>query len=209
MRSSESAPPRSRSRGLRIVGGVHRGRRLAAPAGETVRPTSDRAREALFNILLHGDFAASGLVFAGRPVLDAFAGTGALGLEALSRGAGAAVFIEGNREALAVLRRNVVALGESERAQIVLGDATWPPRAALACALAFLDPPYRSGLAAPALAALAAAGWLAPNALTIVEIAAREDLASPPGFTGIDERVYGAARLVFLRYNGAATGGER
>ena len=194
MRSSDN-----RSRGLRIVGGVHRGRRLSAPLGEVVRPTSDRAREALFNILSHGDFAASGLVFAGRPVLDAFAGTGALGLEALSRGAGAAVFIEGNREALAVLRRNIVALGESEHAQIVLGDATRPPRAALACALAFLDPPYRSGLAAPALAALAAAGWLAPDALAVIEVAAREDLPPVAGFTMLDERVYGAAQLIFLR----------
>src|SRR5207302_10016372 len=106
MRSSEPKPrARSKaqppSRGLRIVGGVHRGRRLIAPPGETVRPTSDRAREALFNILSHGDFAAVGLPFAGRPVLDAFAGTGAFGLEALSRGASAAAFIEEGREALA------------------------------------------------------------------------------------------------------------
>jgi 16S rRNA (guanine966-N2)-methyltransferase len=193
------AKPPGRPSGLRIVGGVHRGRRLVAPPGDTVRPTSDRAREALFNILSHGDFAASGLIFAERPVLDAFAGTGAFGLEALSRGAGAAVFIEDNREALAVLRRNVAALGEEDRAHIVAGDATRPPRAALACALAFLDPPYRSGLAAPALAALAAAGWLTPDALVVIEVAAREDLPPPAGFVLIDERVYGAARLVFLR----------
>jgi 16S rRNA (guanine966-N2)-methyltransferase len=183
---------------VRIIGGVHRGRRLAAPPGEVVRPTSDRAREALFNILSHGEFAASGLVFADRPVLDAFAGTGAFGLEALSRGAGAAVFIEDNRQALAVLRRNVAALGEEGRAHIVAGDATRPPRAALACALALLDPPYRSGFAAPALAALAGAGWLASDALAVIELAAREELPPPPGFTVIDERVYGAARLVFL-----------
>src|SRR5438045_9557504 len=112
MRSSEGAPPRSMSRGLRIVGGVHRGRRLIAPPGETVRPTSDRAREALFNILSHGSFAAAGLPFAGRPVLDAFAGTGALGLEALSRGARAAAFIESERNARAVLRRDISSLGE-------------------------------------------------------------------------------------------------
>src|SRR5438046_9945514 len=129
MRSSESAPPRSMSRGLRIVGGVHRGRRIAAPAGETVRPTSDRAREALFKILSHGSFAAGGLPFAGRPVLDAFAGTGALGLEALSRGASAAAFIETGREPLTSLRHNIAALGEEARAHIVTGDATPPPRA--------------------------------------------------------------------------------
>ena len=153
------------SRGLRIVGGVHRGRRLTAPPGETVRPTSDRAREALFNILSHGSFAAGGLPFAGRPVLDAFAGTGALGLEALSRGASAAVFIENGRDALATLRRNIAALGEEDRAHIVAADATRPARAAMVCAAAFLDPPYRSGLAGPALSALAGAGWLMPGAL--------------------------------------------
>src|SRR5579864_5800090 len=125
-------------RGLRIVGGLHRGRRLVAPPGELVRPTSDRAREALFNILSHGTFAAEGSPFAGRPVLDAFAGTGAFGLEALSRGAGAAAFIENDRAALAALRRNIAVLDESERAHVVAGDATRPPRAPFACALAFL-----------------------------------------------------------------------
>src|SRR5438105_15782589 len=117
MPSSDAKP-----RGLRIVGGSHRGRRLAAPVGELVRPTSDRAREALFNILSHGRFATAGLPFAGRPVLDAFAGTGALGLEALSRGASAAAFIENGREALSALRRNIAALGEEDRAHIIAGD---------------------------------------------------------------------------------------
>ena len=202
-------PAMPRARAVRIVGGSQRGRRLVAPSGEAVRPTSDRAREALFNILSHGDFAASGLHFAERPVLDAFAGTGALGLEALSRGASAAVFIERDREALAALRRNIAALGEEDRAHVVAGDATRPPRAAFACALAFLDPPYRSGLAAPALSALAAAGWLTPDALAVIEVAAREELPMPAGFTLIDERVYGAARLVFLRRTGAPSGDQR
>src|SRR6188508_2648387 len=106
MRSSERRPV-GRASGLRIVGGVHRGRRLSAPLGDAVRPTSDRARQALFNILSHGSFAASGLPFADRPVLDAFAGTGAFGLEALSRGADAAVFLENDVDALAALRRNI------------------------------------------------------------------------------------------------------
>jgi 16S rRNA (guanine966-N2)-methyltransferase len=203
MRSSEPL------RGLRIVGGVHRGRRLVAPAGESVRPTSDRAREALFNILSHGRFAAEGSPFAGRPVLDAFAGTGALGLEALSRGASDAAFIENGRDALAALRRNTAALGEEDRAHIIAGNATQPPRAAMVCAVTFLDPPYRSGLAGPALGALAGAGWLMPAALAVVEVAAREELPPPPGFEVLDERVYGAARLVFLRYNGTATGEGR
>jgi 16S rRNA (guanine966-N2)-methyltransferase len=141
-------------------------------------------------------------------VLDAFAGTGALGLEALSRGASAAVFIESDREALTALRRNIAALGAEDRAQIVTGDATRPARAALACAIAFLDPPYRSGLATPALDALAAAGWLTPDALVAIEVAAREELPLPAGFIIMDERVYGAARLVFLRRERAPIGDQ-
>jgi 16S rRNA (guanine966-N2)-methyltransferase len=197
MRSSDRSSIPGR---LRIVGGVHRGRRLVVSPGDSVRPTSDRVREALFNILSHGSFAASGLPFADRPVLDAFAGTGALGLEALSRGASAAVFIDSGRDALAALRRNIGALGEEDRAQIVAGDATRPPRAAFACAVAFLDPPYSSGLTVSALPALAAAGWLAPEALAVVELAAAEEWAPLSGFAPLDERVYGTARLVFLRY---------
>ena len=190
---------------MRIVGGRHRGRRLLAPPGDAVRPTSDRAREALFNILSHGHLAAEGIPFAGAAVLDAFAGTGALGLEALSRGAGEAAFIEQDREALATLRRNIVMLGEGDRARIVPGDATRPPRAPSAYALAFLDPPYRSGLAAAALTALDAAGWFTPDALAVVELAAREHLAPPTGFNLVDERVYGAARLLFLRRQAGST----
>jgi 16S rRNA (guanine966-N2)-methyltransferase len=184
---------------MRIVGGSHRGRRLMAPSGETVRPTSDRAREALFNILSHGQFAAEGVPLIDAAVLDAFAGTGALGLEALSRGAASATFIERDPEAVAVLRKNIAALDEGARAKILPGDATHPPRATAPCDIVFLDPPYRSGLAAPALSGLAAAGWLAPHALVVIEVAAREDFAPPAGFTLEGERVYGAARLIFLR----------
>jgi 16S rRNA (guanine966-N2)-methyltransferase len=184
---------------MRIVAGRHRGRRLLAPPGETVRPTSDRAREALFNILSHGRLAAEGIPFAGAAVLDAFAGTGALGLEALSRGAAEVLFLEQDPEALATLRRNIAALGEDAHARIIAGDATRPPRAPAACTLVLLDPPYRSGVAAMALTALEAAGWLAPDALVVVELAAREELTPPGGFILLDERVYGAARLVFLR----------
>src|SRR5215469_14129631 len=136
---------------MRIVGGRHRGRRLLAPPGDTVRPTSDRARQALFNILSHGRLAADGISFAGAAVLDAFAGTGALGLEALSRGAAEAVFFERDPEARAVLRQNVARLGESAHARIMPYDATRPPHAGVQCAVVFIDPPYRSGLAAPAL----------------------------------------------------------
>ena len=191
---------------MRIVGGSLRGRRLSAPPGTAVRPTGDRVREALFDILAHGRVAAGGNPFAAATVLDAFAGTGAFGLEALSRGAAEALFLERDGAALSALRRNVEALGETARARIIPGDATRPPRADRTCAVAFLDPPYGSGLAAPALAALAAAGWLAPTAIAVVEMAARERLVPAAGFTMLDERVYGAARLVFLGRD-AAVGG--
>ncbi len=184
---------------MRIVAGRHRGRQLLAPPGGTVRPTSDRARQALFNILSHGQLAADGIPFAGAAVLDAFAGTGALGLEALSRGAAEAAFIEHDGEVLATLRQNIAALGEGSRSRIISGDVTRPPRAPLACELVFMDPPYRSGLAAAALTALDAAGWLTPETLAVVELAAREELTPPAGFVVLDERIYGAARLLFLR----------
>ena len=188
---------------MRIVGGRHRGRKLLAPPGGTVRPTSDRAREALFNILSHGDFAAAGSPFADENVLDAFAGTGAFGIEALSRGAARAAFIETDRGALSALRHNLAALDEEDAADVIPGDATRPPRASYAASVAFLDPPYHSGLAEPALAALAAAGWLAPRSIAIVELAAKEHFSPVAGFAMIDARTYGAAKLVFLRYDGA------
>jgi 16S rRNA (guanine966-N2)-methyltransferase len=188
---------------MRIVGGNHRGRRLVAPPGEALRPTGERAREALFDVLSHGEFAAAGVPFAEAAVLDAFAGTGAFGLEALSRGAAEALFIENDRTALVALRRNIAVLGETDRCRVIAGDATRPPRAPVACATAFLDPPYASGLAAPALTALAGAGWLTPNALAVVEIGAREAFEPPDGFAVLDERVYGAARLVFLNRSAA------
>jgi 16S rRNA (guanine966-N2)-methyltransferase len=187
---------------MRVVGGRHRGRRLIAPPGDAVRPTSDRAREALFNILSHGEFAAAGLPFTDANVLDAFAGTGALGIEALSRGAARAAFIETDRSALRALRQNLAMLDEEDAAEVIAGDATRPPRARFASAVAFLDPPYRSGLAAPALTALGQMGWLASRALAVVELAAKEEFAAPAGFTMLDERKYGAAKLVFLCRDG-------
>ncbi len=183
---------------MRIIAGRHRGRPLRAPPGDTVRPTGERAREALFDILAHGRFADRP-VYENARVLDCFAGTGAFGLEALSRGAAQASFIEQDRAALAVLRANIATLGEAKSAAVFAADALHPPRAGEPCSLAFLDPPYGENLAAPALAALAAARWFAPDALVVVETAARETLAPPPGFALLEERRYGAARLLFLR----------
>ena len=186
---------------LKIVGGKHRGRTLMAPAGDATRPTAGRAREALFNILMHARWREDGTspVLEAR-VLDAFAGSGALELEALSRGAAHVTFLDNDGAAIRLIGENVAKLGEAAAAKVVRADATRAPPAREACDLVFLDPPYRSGQAAPALAALAQAGWVAPGAVVTVELAHNEDIVPPAGFEAIDERRYGAAKLVILRH---------
>jgi 16S rRNA (guanine966-N2)-methyltransferase len=184
---------------MRIIAGKHRHRVLLAPEGGATRPTSDRARESLFDILAHGRYAEQDVCLDAM-VLDVFAGTGAFGLEALSRGARHAVFIEKDRAARAALQQNITTLGETAHSAIINGDATRPPRATGACSLVFLDAPYGENLSVPALKALAQSGWLADGALAVVEIAAKEDLDVPEKFEALDERRYGAAKFVFLRY---------
>ena len=130
--------------------------------------------------------------------LDLFAGSGAIGLEALSRGAGKLVAVEADRGVAAALRRNLAKLGESDRARLLIGDATRLPRATDPADIVYLDPPYESGLAAPAMASLVAGGWLAPGALVVVELAAREGFELSPNFTVSDTRRYGAGRIVLL-----------
>ena len=186
---------------MRIVAGSHRGRRLKTPAGDALRPTRDRIREALFNLLAHNKWRDAPLP-EGAAVIDGFAGTGALGLEALSRGAAHVVFLENDREALNLLRENVALFDAADRITILNCDATRPGRARRACELALLDPPYGGGLAEPALEALARGGWLAVGALAAVELAAKEPFTPPPGCEPLDERRYGATRLVFLRWPG-------
>jgi len=185
---------------LRIVGGKHRGRAIAAPEGQTTRPTASRAREALFNILAHAAWREDGTspLIEAR-VLDAFAGSGALGLEALSRGAAHTTFLDKDAAAIKLIGENLRKLGETGVAKVVRADATRPPPAREPCDLVFLDPPYRSGQAAPALAALDQAGWLAPGAIVTVELAHNEDIVPPAGFEAIDERRYGAAKIAILR----------
>jgi 16S rRNA (guanine966-N2)-methyltransferase len=189
---------------MRIVAGRHKGRALLAPPGEEVRPTSDRAREALFNILAHARFAGvEASPVAEARVLDAFAGTGALALEALSRGAAHAILMDRSSTALAVARVNIGRLGEELRTTVLTADATAPPpppsdpRRAPAT-LVFLDPPYRSGLAAPALTALADRGWIAEGALVVVETELRAPFDLPSGFALVDQRRYGKAAIRFL-----------
>ena len=186
---------------MRIVAGRLKGKKLTVPEGRETRPTADRTREAVFNVLTHR-FVNDSVSLHGAVVLDVFAGTGAMGLEAYSRGAAKAVFLENNPAALKVLKANVAACRLGRDALIVEGDATRPKTAILAADLAFLDPPYAEGLLAPALAALAARGWLVPGALAVAEGPARGDVALPPGFALLDDRRYGKARVLFLRWEG-------
>ncbi len=180
---------------MRIIAGAWRGRRLAAPPGAATRPTADRVRQALFDMLLHAPWGGHAHV-EGAAVLDAFAGTGALGLEALSRGAGSATFIERDRAALAALRANIAACRAGDRARLLEGDATRPPPGA-PCGLVFLDPPYGEGLVPRAVTALDAAGWIAPGALILAELG--RDEAVPALGELLAERAHGAARLVIWR----------
>ncbi len=188
---------------MRIVAGRHRGRRLAAPEGRATRPTADRTREAVFNVLGHG----LGLDLDGLSVIDLFAGSGALGLEALSRGARRAVFVDRDRASLRAVRRNAATLGEVANVLALGIDASRlppPPRAAGApFGLAFLDPPYGAGLAGPALTGLARRGWLAAGAALVVEIGRDDAFGPPAGFALRDDRGYGAARVLFLGWGGA------
>lgn len=187
---------------IRIIAGRFKGRRLAAPVGTGTRPTGDRARTALFDMLAHARFAGPAAL-EGASVLDAFAGTGALGIEALSRGAARALFIEHDGAVRAVLRRNLQGL--AAEAEVLAADATDPPPAVFAASLVFLDPPYGRGLAAAALAALAARGWLAEGALVVVETGRAEAL-EVAGFTLLDDRAHGRARLRTLRFRAGAPG---
>lgn len=186
---------------MRIVGGELKGRRLESPQGRDIRPTSDRAREALFNLLMHGPYdGPDGPAPKGLYVLDVFAGSGALGLEALSRGARRATFIEKDREAARLIRRNAEALGLEERIELLQRDASLPGHAARPHDLAFLDPPYGSGIGGAALSALAESGWLAPGAICLLEIGKAETLSPPADFRELDVRRYGAACVHVLRY---------
>jgi 16S rRNA (guanine966-N2)-methyltransferase len=180
---------------MRIVAGSHRGRRLETPPDQRIRPTSDRIRESLFNILHH---KLEG--FIGKHVLDGFAGTGALGFEALSRGAASVLFVDKDRDALALCRRNAASLGLTGQSDFRLADLTRLPQSVRKFDLILLDPPYGLGLAGAALGALAAAGWLAPHAIAAVEADKSQPEPIPEGFATIDSRDYGRTRIALLRW---------
>ena len=182
---------------MRIVGGRLKGRTLATPASRAIRPTSERLRESIFDILEHR-FPGH---IEGARVADLFAGTGALAIEALSRGARFALLIDNGAQARALLRANVEALALGGVTRIWRADATRLGAAPAGgpFALAFLDPPYGQGLAAPALASLVEGGWVEPDALCVVEEAAQADIAAPAGLVRVDERVYGDTKIAIFQ----------
>jgi 16S rRNA (guanine966-N2)-methyltransferase len=186
---------------MRVVGGRLKGRNLASPSSREIRPTADRLRESVFNILIH---AYDNSVQDAR-VLDLFAGTGALGIEAISRGAKFALFVDNGAEARALLRNNVEALGLGGVTKVYRRDAT---NLGLAhpvepFSLAFLDPPYGKGFAEKALASSRDGGWLVPGALVVVEEAKAAAFATPDGFEEVERRAYDDTEFVFLKSIGA------
>lgn len=183
---------------MRIVGGEFRGRALSTPKSHDIRPTTDRTRESLFNILSHSYREA----LDGTRVLDCFAGTGAVGLEALSRGASSALFVETSVEGRGLLRTNIEALGLQGRARIFRRDATalGPVGTMEPFHLLFADPPYGQGLGEKAFAAAATGGWLADGALVILEERADVEPQAGPAFEPIETRAFGDTRMHFYRY---------
>jgi 16S rRNA (guanine966-N2)-methyltransferase len=189
---------------MRITGGKFRGRALAAPADERVRPTADRVRQAVFNILLHNDFDM-GFALEGARVADLFAGTGAMGIEALSQSARFCLFVDSAAASRALLRQNAEAFALTGITKIWRRDATdlgpMSPGAGGPFELVFLDPPYRQNLIAPALASLRDGGWLAQQALIVAEHAIDETLAAVERFAPLDARHYGDTAVDFLAFN--------
>jgi len=186
---------------MRIIAGKHKGRRieLGKDAKNAIRPTSDFAREAIFNILAHGKHGLNGHTFDGQRVLDIFCGTGAFGLEALSRGASVVTFIDQAHEAIATVRHNAERLHEMDNVDFLLADATHLACARKAWSLVFIDPPYFSKLIEPALRSLYNGGWVDKDSLIVAEHDAKEKIDLPPPFAVIDERRYGRAMVKLLK----------
>jgi len=184
---------------MRIISGKFKGRRLLAPEGRDVRPTSDRARESIFNILTHAKFAPD---LEGAAVIDVFAGTGALGLEALSRGASPVTFIDKDDVARATIMKNAGTLGQARAINVLRLDATHmppPPRIADCPArVAFLDAPYDQDITGPTLLSLLARGWVGEGSLCVCETPAERPFEAPRGYTLEEQRKYGKALMSFL-----------
>lgn len=182
---------------MRIVGGKYRGKKLISSTNPGTRPTSDRARETIFNILFHNS-ALGPNVLINKAILDVFAGTGALGLEAFSRGAKSVTFIENNKDALLTLYVNIQAF-DLQPSSVLEQNIYDLGRSSKSFDLIFLDPPYQKGLISPTLDMLLSCGWLSKGAVIVMEMAKNESLAIPSYLFPITERIVGTAKIVFCR----------
>ncbi len=181
-----------------IVAGKHKGRRIEAPEGRAVRPTASRTREAVFNILSHGRYASEDAPLLRGRVADIFCGSGAMGLEALSRGASHVTFVDKSRESLEAVEYNVKHFGETSTTRIIRADSSILPLAPHPHEILLIDPPYNSGLIVGALNTAKAGGWIAPHGVAVVEQAWKEAITIPKGWQQIDERKYGNTRVLLL-----------
>jgi 16S rRNA (guanine966-N2)-methyltransferase len=180
---------------MRIIAGEFRGKKLKSPKSDNTRPTSDRLRERLFNILAHK--LENG--FQDIRVADIFAGTGALGLEALSRGAAHAVFIEKHRESIQLVQSNIDSINAADRAKILTCDARNLPQQQEPYDLIFIDPPYGRDLATPTLKSLVEKKWMGVDTLTVLEMSKEDDLTIPVELEVIDERLQGKTKALILK----------
>lgn len=180
---------------MRIISGKHRGRRIEAPEGKEVRPTGARTREAIFNILTHGDYGERG-VLQGR-VADIFCGSGAMGLEALSRGAAHVTFVDKNRISLEAVEFNLDQLDETENGKLLRADSSQLPPVNQPFDMIFLDPPYNTGLGVPSLQTALSGGWINENTAIVLEQSWKEPVKLPDGLIILDDRKYGNSRMIF------------
>jgi len=188
---------------MRVIAGKHKGRIIETVSSKKLRPTTGMAREAVFNILAHGNFKEDGSNLLDEcRVLDLFSGCGALSIEALSRGASHVTLIDIDPQHLNIARKNISSIGESESASFIRGDSSTPPPATAPCDLIFLDPPYGKGLVASALKNLLSGGWLAKDAVIVVETGKNEDIEQPEYFTQLNDRKYGNSRIRIMQWNG-------
>lgn len=184
---------------MRIIAGKHKGARLKRPPAMITRPTMDRVRESIYNMLAHTEIEGKIGYIENTVVLDAFAGSGSLGLEALSRGARFIYFFDKNTRALATVRENIWSLKESESTKTLKADATQPPKAPEPMDLVLLDPPFGKDLVSKCLKPLVKAGWITQETLIVCEIASTEDLNLPDEFKILKEKVYGTSQMFFLK----------
>lgn len=188
---------------MRIIGGKHKGKKLFTPEGDQTRPMAVRIKEAIFNKLEHAFTKQDGTSFIRNATLiDAFGGTGALALEAISRGAKHATIIELSNESYNVIQRNISAISASSHVTLVKGDATQPPIAPTPVDLAFVAPPYKKGLVKPTIEALDQKGWIGCHTLVVVEIATAEPLDIPPGYDILFDKKYRTAHIFYLKKQG-------